>query len=750
VNKIQNKFSHALRLHQAGNLREAELAYRQVLRLAPAHAGANEYLGVIRIQQGDLARAIELLRRAVALDPASHSSNANLGNALRMAGDRESALTCFSKAIALAPQDTALLAARGNLLLELDSADAALVDFRRGLELQPDNFLHEINVGNALMALGQPEAALVHFDRAVTVAPNEAIAHSNRGHALLALRQPHSALESCREAVARDPNNLDALYNCGCACLDLRNAAQARTYFERVLARSRGYVKAAFNLGIALRLVGDYESAAVQFQRVLDLSPSHPYTLGAWLRSLQSACSWREIESLEARLLEALTRGEQAADAAEVVCVYDSPQVLHAVACREIRALPAAPPLSRPWSASTPGAKLKVAYLSADFHEHATAHLIAGLIEQHDRSRFEILAISYGPNDRTPMRARLEKAFDQFVDASSLSDHAIADMMRRAGVQIAVDLKGLTQGGRLGILAQRCAPVQVTYLGHPSTTGANYVDYLIADRVVIPEEHQPWYTERIVYLPDSYQVNDPRREISNSILGRADVGLPDGVLVYCCFNASYKISPVQFSSWMRVLHRVPGSVLWLLHDNDAAVRNLRAEATRNGIDSERLVFAPRVPAAQHIARYRLADLFLDTLPVGAHTTASEALWAGLPVLTCLGQSFAGRVGASLLAAAGLPELITTQLTEYESLAVELAEKPESLRALRLRLASGRDVCALFDLNRFRLHIEQAYEMMWQRYERGEPAAHFSVSGGEITGTYTDANSVSHGFVLTSE
>jgi predicted O-linked N-acetylglucosamine transferase (SPINDLY family) len=294
-------------------------------------------------------------------------------------------------------------------------------------------------------------------------------------------------------------------------------------------------------------------------------------------------------------------------------------------------------------------------------------------------------------------------------------------------VHIAIDLKGLTAGNRLGVFARRCAPIQVAYLGHPGTTGADFMDYLIADRVVVPEQDRRWYTEKVVYLPDSYQVNDTRREVAMLAPARAQVGLPEESFVYCCFNACYKITLALFAVWMKLLKRVPRSVLWLLDDNQAATRNLRNEAERAGVASERLVFAPRALPADHLARYRLADLFVDTLPVGAHTTASEALWAGLPVLTCAGDAFPGRVGASLLRAAGLPELIAENMTQYEALALDLAAAPERLRALRERLTLRRDTCALFDINRFCGHLESAYRSMWQNYQSGEPATGFAVT-----------------------
>jgi len=320
----------------------------------------------------------------------------------------------------------------------------------------------------------------------------------------------------------------------------------------------------------------------------------------------------------------------------------------------------------------------------------------------------------------------LKDAFDRFLDVRNMTDREIVDVMRDAGVHIAVDLKGLTHGNRMGVFAQRCAPIQVNYLGFPGTTGAAFMDYLIADRILIPENERGWYAEKIVYLPDTYQVNDRRRAISQKPQSRAELCLPMDSFVYCCFNASYKISPRFFALWMRLLARVPSSVLWLLDSNREATQRLRQTADSHGIDRRRIIFAPWAAPAEHIARYRFADVFLDTLPVGAHTTASEALWAGLPVLTCVGQSFSGRVAASLLTAANLPELVTHTLDQYENLAFTLATAPGPLKNLRERLARQRFDCALFDTDRFRRHLEAAYRQMWSRYENGEEPEHLAV------------------------
>jgi predicted O-linked N-acetylglucosamine transferase (SPINDLY family) len=371
--------------------------------------------------------------------------------------------------------------------------------------------------------------------------------------------------------------------------------------------------------------------------------------------------------------------------------------------------------------------RVRIAYLSADFRQHATAELIAGLIEAHDRARFEISAVSFGRDDNSALRARLVRAFDRFEDVRLKNDAEVAQWLKDSEIDIAIDLKGHTEESRPGILAHRPCPVQVGYLGYPGTIGAPWLDYILADARVLPFDRQPFYNERIVHLPHCYQVNDSSRTIGETPT-RADAGLPGNSFVFCCFNAAWKITPVLFDVWMRLLAAVPGSVLWLLDDNATARCNLAATAEARGIDPARLIFAPRISSAAHLARHRLADLFLDTLPYNAHTTASDALWAGLPVLTCLGAQFDGRVAASLLEAVGLPELVTHNLVDYEALALALARDSARLSSFREKLAANRLTSPLYDTDRFRQSIEAAYLRMMERARQGRAPESFVVPG----------------------
>jgi predicted O-linked N-acetylglucosamine transferase (SPINDLY family) len=370
--------------------------------------------------------------------------------------------------------------------------------------------------------------------------------------------------------------------------------------------------------------------------------------------------------------------------------------------------------------------RIRIGYVSADFRNHPVGRLAVGLFEAHDKSRFVTIALSLGPDDGSDLHRRIKSAFEDFVDVRNRSDADLAAIIRRREIDILVDLMGFTLAGRSGVLARRAAPVQVNFLGYPATMGADWVDYIIADRTIIPAEHFQSYGERVVWLPDSYQANDDKSPIAEHVPTRSECGLPETAFVFCCFNNTFKINPQIFDIWMRLLAATANSVLWLLETNPAATRNLRREAERRGIDAGRLIFAPRIAVADHLARHRQADLFLDTLPYNAHTTASDALWAGLPLVTCRGETFAGRVAASLLKAAGLPELIATSLDDYEALALKLAHDPTLLGEIKEKLRRNRDRYPLFDTARFTRHIESAYETMWRAHRDGRAPAAFAV------------------------
>jgi protein O-GlcNAc transferase len=639
--------------------------------------------------------------------------------------DFGSAEALARQALAADPRDGEALYLLGSALLFANRFEQALDPLREALRLARRRGMGH-RLGYCLLALGQFEAAEQVLRAEVQEYPDLVHAYNALGVALVEQSKREEALAAFREAARRDPQSVEANSNVANVLSELGRDAEALPYLQKAVAANPQLADAQHNLGALLQGLKRHEEAIAAFDAALRLAPRMSYSLSYAAWNELAICRWGDLAARSEALRRQVREGIPVAPF--VFVALDVPAEEQRVCAeRHVREKFAAPgePL---WRGARYGhRKLRIAYLSADFHEHATAQLAARLFELHDRSRFEVVALSYGPHDASPMRKRLEAAFDRFVDARAQGDAEAARALRDMEIDIAVDLKGHTTGARLGILARRPAPLQVSYLGFPGTTGAPFIDYLLADRVVVPPGDERFYSESIACLPDCYQVNDGQRFIAERAVSRAEAGLPERAFVFCCFNNSYKIQPPVFAVWMRLLAAIAHSVLWLIEDNASASANLRDAARAAGVDPARLVFAPRMPHAGHLARHRLADLFLDTLPYNAHTTASDALWAGLPVLTAAGRSFAGRVAASLLLAVGLPELIAGSMEEYEQLARSLAADPARLARLKRALERNRTVTPLFDTDRFRRGIEAAYLTMWQRHEEGRPPASFSIS-----------------------
>jgi predicted O-linked N-acetylglucosamine transferase (SPINDLY family) len=536
-----------------------------------------------------------------------------------------------------------------------------------------------------------------------------------------------AAAQLMGEALKLDPNSPELWSNKGTAHAAAKQHEAALASFNRALQLNPGFLGAQVNRAHVLFELQRYAEAIPDYEALLARDPGHAYSAGNLVFCKLQCCDWSSYESDRKLMPARLRAGQRVVPPVLSVGLLDS--AADQLAAARIIARDKFPP-SRPlWQGEIyRHERIRLAYVSADFHAHATAVLMAGIIEQHDRRRFETIAISFGRDDASPLRGRVQQAFERFIDLRGKTDTEIAQAMRALEIDIAVDLKGYTSEARPAVFSLKPAPLQVNYLGFPGTMGAPFMDYLIADRITVPAGHEAFYSEQIARLPDTYQPNDRSRETAQGAPGRASAGLPASGFVFCCFNNSYKIQPPVFDIWMRLLRDVPGSVLWLLADNPAATRNLKREAAARGIDPERLLFAPRAPLPEHLARHRLADLFLDTLPYNAHTTASDALWMGLPVVTCMGNTFAGRVAASVLNAAGLAALVTHSLAGYEALALRFARDPEALAAIKARLAQDRDRMPLFDAPRFARHLEAAYAMMHERYQHGLPPAGFAVAG----------------------
>jgi protein O-GlcNAc transferase len=716
-------------LKQQGALSDAIASYRNALAAKPAYAEAQNNIGVALQSQGMLKDAVAAYRNAIALRPAYGEAQFNLGVVLHEMGELSAAESAYRQLISLNPGIAVVHNNLGTVLKDQGRFDDALAAFENATRLQADYAEAFFNCGTVLQQQARLEGALVAYGQAAGLRQNYVDAISNAGIVLQELGRAREAIDLYGLLIKLMPAHADAYNNLGTALLVEGHVEEARAAFEQALTHRPDFPEALYNLGNAWRELGNLTEAIAAYRSGLRVRPDYADAFSQLMYHRAQACDWDNFEADQAKLIDMARRGVRVPPFYLLSTPASASDQLR---CAQHWIEPIRPPAEAVFEHEPLAAKerIRLGYLSGDFHQHATAQLMAELFERHDRDRFEVFAYSYGPDDQSPMRARLARGFDRFVDIRALSHREAAERIQADKVDILVDLKGYTHNARPAISAYRPAPVQVSYLGYPATTGADFIDYIIVDPFVVPADQQSFFSERLVHLPCSYQVNDRRREISGPGASRGDCGLPAEGLVFCSFNNSYKISPLFFDIWMRLLRAVPGSVLWLLETNGLVKGHLRSEAEKRGIDATRLIFAPVVPPVEHLERHRHADLFLDTLPCNAHTTASDALWAGLPVLTCCGETFAGRVAGSLLTAIGMPQLITRSPGEYEQVALTLASAPHRLVALRQELEKKRDVSSLFDLPKCAGNIEAAYLRMWQTWLAGRKPVAFSIDNAQ--------------------
>jgi predicted O-linked N-acetylglucosamine transferase (SPINDLY family) len=704
---------------------DALTSYGQALKLNPNFAPAWNNRGNELRALGRPAEALDSFDKAAALMPRDAVVQYSRATALADLGRFEDAAAGFTQALALQPHFAIALAARGGVLLKLDRFAEALKDLDQALAANANDVELLNNRGVTLYQLKRTEEARASYDKALTLAPSHVESLLNRAFLLQAIGDPEGALADYEKTVALAPANARAFNGRGSVLHTLKREQAALADFDKALALDAGLADAWANRAhLRWSLNQDYDGAAADLAAALGVNPDLPYARGELLHLKMFAADWDDFDAQKRLVDQGVQAGKQIVRPFVYQAVSSSPADLQA--CSRIFAKSLFPPLESVRIAPRDHARIRIGYVSADFREQATAYLMAGLYELHDKSRFEIIAIDNGGGDGSSMRRRLEAAFDKVIYINQMSDAEAAARIRAEEIDILVNLNGYFGTPRMGIFARRPAPIQVNYLGFPATLGAPYIDYIIADRILIPEGEQHFYDEKVVWLPDSYQVNDSRRAIASDIPSRASLGLPEDGFVFCNFNQSYKLTPDIFTCWMRLLRQVEDSVLWLPAAKPPFEANVARQAERQGVDPGRIRFAPFLPLEQHLARLKRADLFLDGLPYNAHTTASDALWAGLPLITCRGTSFPGRVAASLLQAAGLPELVTESLGDYEKLALALARDIARLAAVRQKLADNRLTCPLFDTGRFAKNLESAYATMWQTWKTGEAAKRFAV------------------------
>jgi len=684
VNPLQTEINSVISLYSSGKIQEALDTVETLTESYPNEPLLFNISGVCYKTIGKLDEAIKSFEKALSINPDFTEVHFNLGVVLKDLGQLDAAVNCYEKALAINPSYANAYNNLGITLKELGQLDAAVKSYEKALVIKPDFAEAHNNLGNALDELGQLDAAIKCYENAVAIKPGYSEAHNNLGNAFKNLAKLDAAVKCYKKAVALKPDYAEAYHNLGNSLLSLKRLDEALASYERAIV----------------------------------LKPDINFILGDLLHTKMQLCIWDDLSSQLDELTNKINNSEKVINPFPLLALIDDPE-LHMKTAKILvnEKFPQSHVLSK-IERYPKHKKIRIGYFSGDFHNHATMHLMAELFECHDKLFFELIAISFGPNKQDQWRQRACLSFDKFVDVRLKSDREISLLARKMEIDIAIDLKGFTRNCRPKIFAEGCAPIQVSYLGYPSTMASNYMDYLIADSTLIPEEKKHHYLEKIVYMPNSYQVNVSNRSISKTSLSRHELGLPSKGFVFCCFNNTYKITPSTFIGWMRILKAVEGSVLWLFENNNNTTENLKKEAMKFGINEDRFVFATHMPVEEHLSRIKQADLFIDTLPYNAHTTASDALRMGLPVLTCVGNSFASRVAASLLNAVNLPELITTTQEQYESLAIQLATHPEKIKIITDKLVSNLSTAPLFDTPMFTKNLESAFSMMYDRYQQG--------------------------------
>lgn len=679
--KTNHNLEKAFQYHQIGDYENALQYYKKIIESDSKSSIAHALMGTVYIQQGLYQKAVFSLQESIRLNIASEISHANLGVAFYNLGNYEKSISSLEKAITL----------------------------------KPDYFDAYNNLGNSYRKINKTKDAIKFYNEAIRLNPQFAEAYNNRGNVYFDLGNYSLAIEDFKNSIKNNPLLIDSYLGLGGVFAELDDPEKAIYFFDRAIQLQPSSSEAYCGRAFSLNTLKKYEESCIAYKKAYELNDGHDFLLGSLAHLELFLCDWNSFDERVEKIKNKTRALRKVSPPFNVLSLIDDPYLQKQSSEIFIKTryqlnmeLGEIPKYLK-------HERIRIGYFSADFHNHATMHLMAELFEYHDKNQFELFGFSFGPDLKDEWRSGVVSCFDKFIDVVNKSDVEIASLAREFEVDIAIDLKGFTGGMRTNIFAHRAAPIQVNYLGYPGTMGAEYMDYLIADPVLIPEDKQKYYTEKIVYLPNSYQVNIKDRVISQKVFTRESEGLPENAFVFCSFNNNYKITPKTFDCWMRILEAVDGSVLWILSSNQSAVENLKKEAEKRGIDARRLIFASHKPVEEHLKRIQLANLFLDTLPCNAHTTASDALRVGLPVLTLIGNSFAGRVAASLLNSVGLPDLVTTTKEDYEFLAIEFARNPEKFYAIKNKLSSNLHKTALYDIRLFTKHLECAYEIMYENY-----------------------------------
>jgi len=746
---VQIKLKDAIKKHQNGNLNQAKIIYVEILNLFPSNSEVLNLLGVLEAQSKNFLLAVDYISKAIHIDGTNAAFYNNRANALKELNKLNEANTDYDKAIILKPDYAEAYYNQGNILQALGEFDKAIMSFRKTISFIPNHLDSLINLGNSYKSLKKFKDAKSYYDKALTIKPDYAEIYFNQGNLSRELGELNEALEFFNKAIQLAPNYAQVYTNIGNVLTDLRRFEEAIFFYDKAITIKPNYIIAYLNRGNTFEVGGKFKEAIECYKKIISFQPnnieahcglgsaysndnqliestesykyviendaSYDYIYGLYNSSKSKCCIWEDFEVEVDHIRSEVEKSNKVIHPFQCLRLIDDPAIQKKTAEIFSADKHSAKTLVKPFK-KTIHEKIRVGYFSADFNEHPVAYLTAELFETHDKAKFEIFAFSLASDNDDPIRKRIEKSFDEFIDISRLSDQEAVGIARQKEIDIAIDLGGLTAGSRLDLFAMRVAPVQMSYLGYLGTMGNKYIDYIIADKIIIPVNFQKNYSENIFYLPH-YQCNDSKKEISNKFLTRAELGLPENGFVYCCFNQTIKITPNIFSSWMHILKSVDDSVLWLYATNEFDRKNLLEEAIKSKVNKERIIFGKKMPRPEYLARFRVADLFLDTAPYNAGTTASDALWAGLPILTFTGKSFASRVCSSVLTSAGFPELITNSQEAYEILAIDLGKDKVKSKAIRKKIEKEIKDSSLYNIHKFTKSLESGYKKAYQMTQK---------------------------------
>jgi protein O-GlcNAc transferase len=725
VSPPQTEINSVIALYSNGQIQEALGAVGALIKDYPNEVLLYNISGICYKTIGKLDEAVKSFEKALAIKPNYAEVHYNLGVTFQELGQLDAAVKSYELALNIKPDYANACNNLGFILQGLGQLDAAVELYEKAITIKPDFADACNNLGITLRKLGQLDAAVKSYEKALAIKPDYAEAFNNLGNTLQDLGQLDAAVKSFEKAIAIKPGYAEAFNNLGNTLRDLNQLDTAIKCYEKAVTLKPDYAEPNYNHGNILFNLKRLDEALASYERAFAKNPEVDFLLGSLLQTKMDLCIWNDLPNNLNELTKKINNNEKVINPFPLLALIDDPELQRKTA--EIYVNDAFPKNhDLPEIGLYPKhKKIRIGYFSADFYNHPVSALTAELYEVHDRNQFEIHAFSYGPDTKDKMNLRIKAGVDYFHEVRTMSHKDIAMLARSLEIDIAVDLGGFTQDARTGIFAMSAAPIQASYIGYLGTLGVSYYDYLVADQTLIPEQNQKYFTEKIVYLP-CFQANDSTQSLPDITFTREDLGLPEEGFIFCCFNNTYKFTPTTFDSWGRILKSVEGSVLLIYADNESAQINLTKEITARGIDSNRLIFGKHLSKSKYLARYQVVDLFLDTQPYNAGTTASDALRMGLPVLTLKGNSFASRVAAGVISALNLPELITTTEEEYESLAIELATHPEKLKIIKDKLVSNLSTAPLYDTKLFTKNLESAYTMIYERHHQGLEPDHIYV------------------------